>query len=198
LTTRDSDLFLPGEQGFTRRTIRAVTRRRTDLSVKLGIATVVLLVAVGCGRSHSEPETALSVPASAVGPGTGAPTRQGFIDKATSICATALLKTGSLPKPTSADPAAHLAYLQTLAPILDEELNGLKAIPVPIGDEAKISLIIGWVNGEKGAVDAEISTLQDKAAPPDLLAKAMVGLEDGAAGNAERTTQDAHTYGFAC
>lgn len=125
-------------------------------------------------------------------------TRQEFIDRATAICATALSKTRALAKPTTADPAAHLAYLHPLAPILDEELSGLKGIPVPQGDEAKISLIIGWVKGEKDAVDAEISTLQDLEAPPDLVAKAVGAFEDGAAGNAERTTQDAQSYGFTC
>ncbi len=167
------------------------------MPIRLGVITAVLLVTIGCSGSTGNPG-ASSSSAGSTNAAASPAARSTFIAKAGAICSTALAKTKSLPKPSSAEPGAHLDYVRPLAAILDEELNGLTALPVPAGDEKKISLLIGWLHGEKSAVDAEIATIGQPDAPPDFVAKAIGAFEDGMATNAKLLTQDAQAYGFSC
>jgi len=165
--------------------------------VRLGVITAALLVTIGCSGSTGNPEASSASAGSTTAAGRPA-ARSTFIAKADAICSTALAKAKSLPRPASAEPATYLDYLRPLAAILDEELKGLTALPVPAGDEKKISLLIGWVSGEKSAVDAEIATIGQPDTPPDLVAKAIRVFEDGMATDAKLLTQDAQAYGFTC
>ncbi len=167
------------------------------MSVRLGVIVPALLVTIGCSGSTGHP-VAASSSAGATTAARSPAARSTFITKADAICSTALAKAKSLPKPASAASGARLDYLRPLAAILDEELNGLKSLPVPTGDEKKISLLIGWLSGEKSAADAEIATVGQPDAPPDFVAKAIGALEDGMATNAKLLTQDAQAYGFTC
>ena len=104
---------------------------------------IVGLIATGCGGSSSSSTTSTAL------------TKSEFLAKGNAICAKGNKTISQAAKQTfgNSKPSASQVnqfVTQTVIPSIQDEINGIKALPAPSGDEAKVSAIAA---GAQGALD---------------------------------------------
>ena len=67
--------------------------------------------------------------------------KQEFVTKANTLCRTAIQSVETLPKPKA--PAGVSAYVTSVNGLMDRLLGDLKALPVPVGDDAAVAEMLG-------------------------------------------------------
>jgi hypothetical protein len=140
------------------KTRNGVIPKRRLTAIAVATATLVGLVAAGCGSSSSSNSTS-----------TAALTKAEFLVKGNAICKAGNKVTNAAASkafPNNAKPTEVqvAAYGRIVAPLIQTQINGIRALGAPSGDESAV----------KGMLDTAQQDLDMVKSNPDLLVKGDV------------------------
>lgn len=108
-------------------------------------------------------------------------TKQDVIDQGNAICAGALRQIRALPAPTSggASPQAMSRYLQQVVPIIQKEIDSIRALPRPQQDRAILDRYVTAISGTASQYQALAAAA--KAGNEDAISQDLANLADSSA-----------------